>query len=238
LRIEEDFNRGFATCDSGSGLGINNPQSAIRNMNGNLIIVSAPSGAGKTTLVAGALDRDNQVRPSISFTSRRPRAGEEQGVHYHFVSRAEFEAMITNGDFLEWAEVHGNLYGTSRRAVEEIRFSGYDVILTIDIQGAAQARKLFPDAISVFIMPPSLEALTRRLENRGTDTAYDRRVRLDSALHEMEQYVNFDYVVINDDLNRAVDELGAIITAERLRLDRRREIAERILRTFNKQRRG
>jgi guanylate kinase len=217
---------------------IRNPQSAIRNMNGNLIIVSAPSGAGKTTLVAGALDRDNQVRPSISFTSRLPRAGEEQGVHYHFVSRAEFEAMIANGDFLEWAEVHGNLYGTSRQAVEEIRFSGYDVILTIDIQGAAQARKLFPDAISVFIMPPSLEALTRRLENRGTDTAYDRRVRLDSALHEMEQYVNFDYVVINDDLNRAIDELVAVITAERLRLDRRREIAERILRTFNKQRRG
>jgi guanylate kinase len=214
------------------------PHSAFRIMVGNLIIVSAPSGAGKTTLVAGALDRDHRVRPSISFTSRRPRAGEEQGVHYHFVSRSEFEEMIANGDFLEWAEVHGNLYGTSRRAVEEIRFSGSDVILTIDIQGAAQARKLFPDAISVFIMPPSLEALTRRLENRGTDTAYDLRVRLDSALHEMEQYVNFDYVVINDDLNRAIDELGAIITAERLRLDRRREIAERILRTFNKQRRG
>jgi guanylate kinase len=207
-------------------------------MKGNLIIVSAPSGAGKTTLVAGALDRDNRVRPSISFTSRCSRAGEEQGVHYHFVSRAEFEAMIANGDFLEWAEVHGNLYGTSRRAVEEIRISGYDVILTIDIQGAAQARKLFPDAISVFIMPPSLEALTRRLENRGTDTAYDRQVRLDSALHEMEAYVNFDYVVINDDLNRAIDELGAVITAERLRLDRRREIAGRILRTFNKHRRG
>src|SRR5262249_36694034 len=147
-------------------------------MNGNLIIVSAPSGAGKTTLVAGALDRDGWAQPSISFTSRRRRASEEQGVHYHFVSRAEFEAMIANGDFLEWAEVHGNLYGTSRRAVEEIQSSGSDVILTIDIQGAAQARKLFPDAISVFIMPPSLDALTRRLESRGTDTAQDRRLRL------------------------------------------------------------
>jgi guanylate kinase len=207
-------------------------------MFGNLIIVSAPSGAGKTTLVAGALERDDRAQPSISFTSRRPRAGEEQGVHYHFVPRAEFETMIANGDFLEWAEVHGNLYGTSRRAVEEIRSSGSDVILTIDIQGAAQARKLFPDATSVFIMPPSLDALSARLESRGTDTAHDRQLRLDSALHEMEQYVNFDYVVINDDLNRAVGELAAIITAERCRTARRREIAAQVLQTFNKQGRG
>jgi guanylate kinase len=206
-------------------------------MIGNLIIVSAPSGAGKTTLVAGALGRDNRARPSISFTSRHPRAGEKQGVHYHFVSRAEFEAMIANGDFLEWAEVHGNLYGTSRRAVEEVRSSGSDVILTIDIQGAAQARQLFPDAVSVFIMPPSLDALAERLESRGTDTAHDRRLRLESALHEMEQYVNFDYVVINDDLNRAINELGAIITAERCRTGRRGEIGARILQTFNKPRR-
>lgn len=206
-------------------------------MIGNLIIVSAPSGAGKTTLVAGALGLDNRARPSISFTSRRPRAGEKQGVHYHFVSRAEFEAMIANGDFLEWAEVHGNLYGTSRRAVEEVRSSGSDVILTIDIQGAAQARQLFPDAVSVFIMPPSLDALAERLESRGTDTAHDRRLRLESALHEMEQYVNFDYVVINDDLNRAINELGAIITAERCRTGRRGEIGARILQTFNKPRR-
>jgi len=207
-------------------------------MNGNLVIVSAPSGAGKTTLVAGALRRDSRARPSISFTSRRLRAGEEQGVHYHFISRAEFEAMIANGDFLEWAEVHGNLYGTSRRAVEEIRSSGSDVILTIDIQGAAQARKLFPYAVSVFVMPPSLDALARRLENRGTDTAQDRRLRLDSALYEMEQYVNFDYVVINDDLDRAIDELVAIITAERCRTTRRLEVAARILQTFNKRERG
>src|SRR5262245_37819652 len=207
-------------------------------MHGNLIIVSAPSGAGKTTLVAGALERDNRVRSSISYTSRRARADEEQGAHYHFVSRDEFEAMIANDDFLEWAEVHGNLYGTSRRAVEDIRSAGLDVILTIDIQGAAQARNLFSDAISVFIMPPSLDALARRLENRGTDTAYDRRLRLDGALHEMEQYVNFDYVVINDDLDRAIDELVAIITAERCRTARRREIAARILQTFNKRGRG
>jgi len=203
-------------------------------MNGNLIIVSAPSGAGKTTLVGEALKRDNRVRASISFTSRPPRADEEQGVHYHFLSRAEFEAMIANGDFLEWAEVHGNLYGTSRRVVEEARAAGFDMILTIDIQGAAQARRLFPDAIGVFLLPPSLDALIERLESRGTDTADDRQLRLSNALHEIEQYVNFDYVVINDDLNRASDELAAIITAERCRLNRRSEIATLILRTFNK----
>ena len=203
-------------------------------MKGNLIIVSAPSGAGKTTLVGEALKRDNRVKTSISFTSRPPRADEEQGVHYHFVERAEFEAMIANGDFLEWAEVHGNLYGTSRRVVEETRAAGFDMILTIDIQGAAQARRLFPDAIGVFLLPPSLDALIERLESRGTDTADDRQLRLSNALHEIEQYVNFDYVVINDDLNRAIDELVAIITAERCRLKRRSEIAARILQTFSK----
>lgn len=203
-------------------------------MNGNLIIVSAPSGAGKTTLVGETLKRDSRVRSSISFTSRPMRADEEQGVHYHFVSRAEFESMIANGDFLEWAEVHANLYGTSRRIVEDTRAAGFDVILTIDIQGAAQARRLFPDAIGVFLLPPSLSALIERLESRGTDTADDRQLRLRNALHEIEQYVNFDYVVINDDLNRAIEELAAIITAERCRLKRRSEIAARILQTFNK----
>ncbi len=207
-------------------------------MNGNLIIVSAPSGAGKTTLVGEALKRDALVKTSISFTSRPPRAGEEQGVHYYFISRAEFEAMIARGDFLEWAEVHGNLYGTSRRAVEEARAAGFDMILTIDIQGAAQARKLFPDAISVFIMPPSLDALVERLENRGTDTADDLQLRLSNALHEIEQYVNFDYVVINKDLDRAIDELAAIIVAERCRLKRRSRAAEQILQTFRKQEGG
>lgn len=207
-------------------------------MNGNLIIVSAPSGAGKTTLVSESLKRDSLVRSSISFTSRPPRAGEEQGVHYHFVSRAEFEAMIARGEFLEWAEVHGNLYGTSRRIVEDFLARGFDVILTIDIQGAAQARKVFPDAVSVFIMPPSLNALVERLENRGTDTADDLQLRLSNALHEIEQYVNFDYVVINEVLERAINELAAIIVAERCRVKRRGRVAEQILQTFRKQEGG
>jgi guanylate kinase len=202
-------------------------------MIGNLIIVTAPSGAGKTTLVSEALKRDNLVRTSISFTSRAPRPGEEQAVHYHFVSRVEFEAMVAAGDFLEWAEVHGNLYGTSRQAVENARAAGFDMILTIDIQGAEQARKLFPDAVGVFIMPPSLNTLVERLGNRGTDPAEHQRLRLRNALHEMEQYVNFDYVVVNDDLDRAIDDLVAIIKAERCRLKRRYDIAQRILETFS-----
>jgi guanylate kinase len=201
-------------------------------MFGNLIIVSAPSGAGKTTLTGGAVERDHLVKHSISFTSRAPRADERDGVHYHFVSRAEFEAMIERGDFLEWAEVHGNLYGTSRRLVEEMRAAGFDVILTIDVQGAAQARRLFPDAIGIFIMPPTREALIERLEIRAANATDDLQLRLRNAIGEIEQYTSFDYVIINDDLDRAIDELAAIITAERCRLERRGPLAEKILQTF------
>lgn len=203
-------------------------------MSGNLIIVSAPSGAGKTTLVAEVLCRDAQVKPSISFTSRQPRPGEEQGVHYHFVSRAEFQAMIADGDFLEWAEVHGNLYGTSRRYVEQLRAAGFDVILAIDVQGAAQTRRLFPDAIGVFILPPSWQVLRERLDTRGANSAEDLQLRLRNALDETAQCRNFDYVVINDELTTATDELAAIILAERCRLQRRSAVAEQILQTFNK----
>jgi guanylate kinase len=203
-------------------------------MNGNLIIVSAPSGAGKTTLVGEVIKRDNRVKSSVSFTSRAIRAGEMNGVHYNFVARAEFEAMIARGDFLEWAEVHGNLYGTSRRAVEEMRTAGHDVILTIDIQGAAQARQSFNDAVGVFILPPTREAMIERLQIRGSNDSDDIDLRLRNAILEVEQYACFDYVIINDDLDRAVGELASIITAERCRLDRRREIAERIIQTFRK----
>ncbi len=207
-------------------------------MFGNLIIVSAPSGAGKTTLTGGVVERDHLVRHSISFTSRGPRADEKDGVHYHFVSRAEFEAMIERGDFLEWAEVHGNLYGTSRRLVEEMRAAGFDVLLTIDVQGAAQARRLFPDAASVFILPPTRQALIERLEIRGANDVNDLGLRLSNAAGEIEQYVNFDYIVVNDDLDGAVDELTAIITAERCRLKRRSGIAAQILQTFKEQKRS
>jgi guanylate kinase len=201
-------------------------------MIGNLIIVSAPSGAGKTTLVSEALTRDQRIKPSVSYTSRAPREGETNGVHYNFVSADEFRRMIESGDFLEWAEVHGNLYGTSRRLVERLRAEGFDVILTIDVQGAEQARSLFPDAIGVFILPPSYQTLLDRLDTRGANGTDDLRLRLRNALDELAQYKNFDYVIINDDLRQATDELAAIILAERCRHHRRSELAERIINTF------
>ena len=203
-------------------------------MVGNLIIVTAPSGAGKTTLVSNVLERVGQLSPSISYTSRAPRCGEEAGQHYHFVPRAEFEAMIARGEFLEWAEVHGNLYGTSQRQVEELRATGTDVILTIDVQGAENARREFPEAISVFILPPSYEALVARLAKRGANHADDLQLRLSNAQHELRHYEHFDYLVINDDLEHATRELAAIIVAERCRRRRRAAIAEDILQTFTK----
>ena len=151
-------------------------------MNGNLIIVSAPSGAGKTTLVSEVLKRDNRIKPSVSFTSRRPRNSEQNGVHYNFVAPDEFRAMIERGDLLEWAEVHGNFYGTSRRLVEQLQGEGFDVILTIDVQGAEQARALFPNAVGVFILPPSYQTLLDRLDTRGANSSEDLQTRLRNAI--------------------------------------------------------
>lgn len=202
-------------------------------MLGNLIIVSAPSGAGKTTIVSEALKSLARVKPSVSYTSRAARVGEQAGVHYHFVARAEFEAMIGAGDFLEWAEVHGNLYGTSRRYVEQLRAAGDDVLLTIDVQGAAQTRYLFPDAISVFILPPSHPTLLDRLSKRGANSLQDTQLRLRNARAEVAQYEDFDYVIINDNLPQATVELAAIILAERCRRARRSAVAEQILKTFS-----
>jgi len=201
-------------------------------MSGNLIIVSAPSGAGKTTLVGEVLKRDRCIKPSVSYTSRAPRNQEQNGVDYHFVSRQEFRTMVECGDFLEWAEVHGNLYGTSRRMVEQLLGAGNDVILTIDVQGAAQARNLFPDAVSVFVMPPSYQILLERLDTRGANHSDDLKLRLNNAIRELAQFTNFDYLIINDDLDQATDELAAIVLAERSRCDRRRQIAEQIIKTF------
>jgi guanylate kinase len=203
-------------------------------MTGNLIIVSAPSGAGKTTLVNEALRRLSGVQASISYTSRPRREGEQDGTHYYFVSADEFRAMIARGEFLEYAEVHGNLYGTGRKAVEEMRAAGSDVILTIDVQGADSARNLFPDAASVFILPPSYQTLVERLTVRGANHQDDLEVRLRNARHELEQYDRFDYLIINDDLERATQELMAIIIAERCRCCRRNSRAMQIIETFGK----
>lgn len=201
-------------------------------MAGNLIIVSAPSGAGKTTLVELMLKRLPDVRPSISMTARAPRPGEEDGRHYHFVTPAEFNSMIDRGEFLEWAEVHGNLYGTPRRAVEECLNAGQDVVLTIDVQGASAARAPFPDAVSVFILPPSRQSLEERLHARGTDSAEVRRRRLENARAEIVEYRNFDYLIVNDNLERATDDLVAIVLAARCARDRRASTAEAILQEF------
>ncbi|MEP7271811.1 MAG: guanylate kinase [Acidobacteriota bacterium] len=201
-------------------------------MAGNLIIVSAPSGAGKTTLVERMLKRVSGVRSSISMTARPPRPGEEDGHHYHFVSPADFQAMIARGEFLEWAEVHGNLYGTSRRIVDEHREAGFDVVLTIDVQGARTARVLFPDSISVFILPPSREVLEARLRSRGENHDDDLCLRLQNASHETAEYKHFDYIIINDELESATEELVAIILARRCARERRAPLAEAILTEF------
>ena len=191
-------------------------------MPGNLYVVAAPSGAGKTTLVRLLLERKTQIRLSTSFTTRPARPGEVDGREYHFVSVEEFRAMQARGDFLEWAEVHGNFYGTSRVWIDAELASDNDVLLEIDWQGARQVRSLFAEAIGVFILPPNQDALSARLDNRGTDSAEVIARRLAAAEEEMRHVGEFDYVIINDDLNQALDDLCAIVRASRLRLEAQR----------------
>lgn len=183
---------------------------------GTLYIVSAPSGAGKTSLVKALLDAQPQVRVSVSHTTRPMRPGEVDGVNYHFVSREEFLERLQHDEFLEHAEVFGNLYGTSQRWVEQTLDEGYDLILEIDWQGAQQVRRLMPQAKSIFILPPTQEALRQRLTNRGQDSdeVIDKRMR--EAVSEMAHYVEYDYLVINDDFAHALIDLQAIFHANQL----------------------
>jgi guanylate kinase len=183
---------------------------------GLLFIVSAPSGAGKTTLVRGLLERDPRICLSISHTTRAARPGEVDGVAYHFVGTATFERMREEGDFLEWAHVHGNFYGTSRHWLDEQLSAGRDVLLEIDWQGARQVRALFPDAVGVFILPPSLDALAARLNDRGQDAADVIERRLAAARDEIRHLHEFDFVIINDILSQAQAELFAVAQAARL----------------------
>jgi guanylate kinase len=189
-------------------------------MPGTLFIVSAPSGAGKTTLVSALIATDPMIRKSVSYTTRKPRLGEENARDYHFVPAEEFERMRAKGEFLETAEVHGNLYGTSRRTVATETAADYDVLLEIDWQGAAQIRKLQPQAVAIFILPPSIEALEKRLRGRGQDSADVIAKRIAAARGEISHAGEFDYVIINDEFNRAAQDLISIIRAERLRLPR------------------
>ena len=202
-------------------------------MSGNLYIVSAPSGAGKTSLVAALLERDPQVRKSVSFTTRAPRAGEVDGREYNFVSVAEFERMRAHGEFVESALVHGNHYGTSQLWMSARMAEGHDILLEIDWQGAAQVRRVNPAAISIFILPPSYEALLSRLNNRATDARGIIVQRLHNAREEIAHLFEFDYVIINQDFDRAAQELAAIVVAQRLRralqYERHRELIDQLL---------
>jgi guanylate kinase len=184
---------------------------------GSLFVVSAPSGAGKTTLVKLLLERDRQVRHSISYTTRPPRPGEQNGREYHFIDVATFVAMRERGDFLESAEVHGNFYGTSRVWLEEQMGAGHDMLLEIDWQGAQQVKRLFPEAVGVFVMPPSVEELERRLRGRGQDSEEVIQRRVAAALGEMEHVSEFDFVIINNNLQEALEDLCAAVRASRQR---------------------
>jgi len=188
-------------------------------MRGNLFIVCAPSGAGKTSLVAELLKSDDKITLSVSYTTRAPRSGELDGREYHFVSKEKFEAMITAGEFLESALVHGNYYGTSKAWIAGQRAAGNDILLEIDWQGAQQVRRVFPDAIGVFVLPPSFETLVSRLNTRAQDAPDVIARRLSAARDEISHVAEFDYVIINDKFGDAVKDLVAVVRAQRLRLD-------------------
>ena len=184
---------------------------------GSIFMVVAPSGAGKSTLVNALLARDRGIDLSISFTTRAPRPGEASGREYHFTDEADFLARRERGEFLECAEVHGHHYGTSRHWIEQQLNRGRDVLLEIDWQGARQVRSVFPHAVGVFILPPSIEALEARLHKRGQDSPQVITRRLLAAGSEIAHAAEFDYVIINEDFDHALDQLGAVVTAARLR---------------------
>ena len=199
---------------------------------GNLIVISAPSGSGKTSLANRALEEIPKLKFSVSHTTRKPRPGERDQVEYFFVSERKFEEMIEQDTFLEHARVYGNYYGTSRAFVDEQRSVGYDVLLDLDVQGAAQVKKSYPEAILVFVFPPSLEVLKTRLKNRGLDdpSIIDKRLRI--AKKEIRYYTNYQYVIINRKIEESLVELKSIIQVSGCRLEKRKELAEEIIKTF------
>ena len=187
---------------------------------GTLFVVSAPSGAGKTTLCRQLLKKDPDIKLSVSYTTRQPRKGERDHVDYTFISKARFMKMIDKGEFAEWATVHGNLYGTSIKRLKELNRAGYDIILDIDTRGAMQLKKIYENAVYIFILPPSEEVLKERLVNRKTDSRDVIAGRLDNAKSEISCYKDYDYIVINDRLHKAFRELESIIISSRLRTSR------------------
>ena len=194
----------------------------MENFPGNLFVVAAPSGAGKSSLVKALMELDAKVRPSVSHTTRAPRGQEKHGREYYFVSEPEFDQMVASDAFLEWAHVYGYRYGTSRKAIEDRIAQGADVVLEIDFQGAVQVKKLFANAVSIFILPPSWEELKSRLHNRGEDAPDVIALRLQNAADEMAKANEFDFVIINELFERAVFDLKAVVHAQRLKYSAQR----------------
>ena len=186
-----------------------------RPTKGRLFIISAPSGAGKSTICQALINKIPNLKYSVSFTTRNPRDKEENGIDYHFVSKDKFLKGIQNDIWAEWAQVHGNFYGTSAELIDEILYQGIDVLLDIDVQGASQIVQRYPESVSIFIKPPSFNVLRERLLKRGTDSREDVEQRLLNAQQELAQAVNFHYVVINDQINDAIKELTTIINSSR-----------------------
>jgi len=202
------------------------------SIRGMLIVVSSPSGGGKGTLIQRVLNSLSNLAYSISYTTRASRPGETNGREYFFVSTVEFEGMIQRGEFLEWANVYGHLYGTSRAQVERERTSGRDIILEIDVQGAANIRATTEDPVTIFILPPSFEVLQERLIARGSDSPADLERRLRGAPAEVEQFKDFQYVILNDEVECAANKLAAVITAERVRRERQEPNLKTVLEHF------
>lgn len=203
-------------------------------MKGTLIIISSPSGGGKGTLIKELLASVPHLGYSVSLTTRAPRPGEENGREYHFVTAEEFQSEISDGGFLEYAEVHGNLYGTSLKLIDKITSTGDDVILEIDVQGADSVMAKVPDSVSIFIMPPSFETLRARLIARATEQMNDLELRLRNSLDEVREYTHFNYVVVNDQIDAASQKLAAIIIAERQKRYRQAERIQGILDSFER----
>lgn len=200
---------------------------------GNLFVVAAPSGAGKSSLVKALMELDSRVQPSVSHTTRAPRGQEKHGREYYFVSQPEFDAMVLAGAFVEWAHVHDNRYGTSKKAIEERMAMGADVILEIDFQGALQIKKTFSNAVLIFILPPSWEELRSRLERRGEDTPEVIELRLKNAALEMAQAREFDFVIINGLFETALFDLKTIVHAQRLKYSSQRRSRAETFKALN-----
>jgi guanylate kinase len=200
---------------------------------GTLFVVSSPSGGGKGTIIEHVLESVENLSYSVSYTTRAPRSKEVDGREYFFVSRDTFEEMIAAGEFLEWACVHGNFYGTAKSQILEETAAGADIILELDVQGAASVRQLLMDSVSVFILPPSYEVLKQRLIARGTDSPEELAVRLRRAPDELREYSSFDYVIINDEIEKATRQLASIIYAERARCMRQEGLVREVMKEFN-----